>query len=65
MFFLTTIYNNNNWQIFNISRHLFHRYFKQTDAKSVNSVNVQSFDTEQSCSNVLQIEQSESLVTNK
>jgi len=36
IFFLTTIFNN-EWDIINISKHLFHRYFKQTHAKKMNS----------------------------
>jgi hypothetical protein len=36
IFFLTTIFNN-KWHSINISKHLFHRYFKQTHTKNMNS----------------------------
>jgi len=37
IFFLTTIFNNNKWQFINISKHLFHRYSKQSRTKNMNS----------------------------
>ncbi|CAF3061354.1 unnamed protein product [Rotaria sp. Silwood2] len=64
IFFITTIFNH-QWKIVNISRELFHRYFKQTPKKKINSVNSPSLDIQQISSNVVETDALKSFVTNK
>ncbi|CAF0738712.1 unnamed protein product [Rotaria sordida] len=64
IFFITIIFNN-KWDIINISRHLFHRYFKQTSTKKLNSVDTSSLNMQQTCSNVIETEALKCLVPNK
>ncbi|CAF1980242.1 unnamed protein product [Rotaria magnacalcarata] len=64
IFFLTTIFNN-KWQIVNISRHLFHRYFKQTPTEKLSTVDIPSSNIEQSCLNVTEVKPVKSFIANK